>query len=597
MRLLDKVKHSIFAAVTVMAVGAMATTGIDASAKTITEPKQTTKQVTTVGSGAYLWDEEYYDYYNPLYDVANLKINGKKYTKGAIKKKVKTIQYSTNARAYKSWTGSFTEYYDDDAVYNTETYKKERLNYKWISTSCYDLTFLKPGTYKVSYDTYNTSSRNYNFEDSLSDKADFYWNDTADCYAQYEISADTKTAKVTPVLFKTQHVDTYKVVQTTEGLKTIALGKSKQTNTVSSNGTKTTSKTTYKNRYLKGKSGKVKYTMNKNYSLTSAIAVTRDAAGNIVITPANKNSKIAYSAGVYTKTESHKEYVLDAEGNRTYEVNPTTGLKDYSKPIKKEVVDGTHKAKYKETTIYYGYKDKYTGDYTKYGVASRAVYVHKKDADKKYMYEKDADGYNDYAKPVMEVVTATVLTKEYPVYEWINGAYTKVTYLYEMVLLPEDLTADKKFDIGTGIYTVDVDKENYKNTLECSSEYYLDAKRTTSMSSGEWELVSKNGLSTETLNAKGEWEHNPAVARAFFETQYKGSWVVYDKTTMDPEDCFGENYTRYADYVVNADGTKTYTYYAYKYELDADGEWIKNEANNKVFFNNSTSGVAYFKAK
>ena len=54
MRLFNKVKQYVFAAATVLALGAMATTNIDASAKTITEPKQTTKQVTTVGSGAWL---------------------------------------------------------------------------------------------------------------------------------------------------------------------------------------------------------------------------------------------------------------------------------------------------------------------------------------------------------------------------------------------------------------------------------------------------------------------------------------------------------------------------------------------------------------
>lgn len=537
MRLLDKVKQIAYTAFAVLAIGAVTAGGVDVQAKTVNQPTHKSKSVYTVGNkNSY-----------GLYDVANLKINGKKYSKA--KKKVKVIQTAKDEQAYKAYTGSYTNYLDDSVVYDTEDALQQKENYKYISTYDYSFVFLKAGTYKISYDRYA------NGEDIV------------------EKSQDGKTEKVTKVLEKTHYEDTIKIVATTNPIKKLSLGKSSLSYSVKKSGTKTTTKRVVKNRYLTGKNGKLTFSMNSGYKLTSAYAVTRNAEGNIVVSSTGNKKKVTYSASKYTNNKTYDKVVQDpATGKDMYVVDE----KGYSTVVKAPVVVSEEASKYKETTITYGYKDSFTGNYTNYTIGQKTVYIPNRDKDGSLMYQKDANG-NDMKDekgkkiPVVTTVQATTIVTKYPEQKRVDGQYKTVEVVYERVILPTD------------------------KTLYDGSEYWLDAKNSNSARySGTSYEVSVAGVAPKVMLANGSYVTNPEYARKFYSSSYAGKWQVYD-ASMDTNKVAYYDNSRYYDIDLNT-GEKT-TRYVYVYDLDADGDKMPNHENLNVIPLGGASRTYTFRAK
>lgn len=537
MRLLDKVKKITYTAFAVLAIGAVTASGVDVQAKTVNQPTHKSKKVYTVG------DKDNYS----LYDATNLKINGKNYSKA--KKKVKTIQTAKNEQAYKSYTGSYTNYLDDSVVYDTEDNLQQKENYKYISTYDYSFVFLKAGTYKISYDKYESG-------DDIVEK-----------------SQDGKTETVTKVLEKTHYEDTIKVVDTTNPIKKLSLGKSSVSYTVKKSGTKTTTKTVVKNRYLTGKNGKLTFSMNSGYKLTSAYVVTRNAEGNIVVSSTGNKKNVTYSVGKYTNNETYDKIVQDpVTGKDQYVVDE----KGYSTLVKAPVVVSEAANKYKETTIVYGYKDSFTGNYTNYSIGQKIVYIPNRDKDGELMYQKDADGkYIRDEKgdrlPVVTTVQATTIVTTYPTQKRVDGQYKTVERVYETVILPTD------------------------KTLYDGSEYWRDAKgKADTRYSGDYHEVSLAGVVRTVMLANGSYVTNPEYLRKFYSSSYAGKWQVYD-ASMDTNKVKYYDNDDYYDIDLNT-GEKT-TRYVYVYDLDADGDRIPNHENLNVISLGGAGGTCTFKAK
>lgn len=550
MRILNMFKKITLAtlAVTLLA------TGMTSEAKTVSEPKETYKQTVEVGFPAEIYG-------------TNLKINGKSYSKS--KKKVKTTITETNVRAYCSYKGTIREYIDDNVVYDEETIKKQKLNYNYIDTYEYRLDFLKPGVYKITYDTYSTepteNTRNAN---------DYVWYDDLDCYALRTVSEDMTYYTYTPVLFKTTVTKTYKVVYTRGALKSISLGKSSVTSTVTRSGSQYKEKTVVKNRYLKGNSGKVQYKANSNYQITSGYAITRGADGYLTIAPANNKNTVTYSKASDSNTYEWEKVVTengvdkkDADGNK---VRATT-------------TTGTSKAKYKTTQIVYGYKDKFIGSYTKYEVSNRTVYIPtrpEKD-NGEVEYQKDATGnYVTDAEgkkiPLVTAVTAKVLTTTTTNYGWFNGKYQLYATVTEKVISPK---------AKTGID----DRGDYK--YKTYSDYWVDAKGSKKKNFAASETISVGGIARYITLADGSLRTNPAYNRAKYSNSYVGTWV--DKNSVTDADEYSSVGSSYSD--VDSNGNIT-TEYVFKYTLDAKGNRI-NRVNNNSITLGSTSGVYVFRAK
>lgn len=467
----NQLKYKIYSMVAAFVLGiTVFSSTIDANAAPIkSEPTENTKQTVAVG-GAY-----------SVSDVTNFKINGKKYSK--LKKKVKTVQTYYNPQAV--WNPeNKTKYVDNEFVPDTEDYKQQGQNYKYIGAGSYEFTFLKPGTYKISYDKY----------EGVESKS--------------TMGADNKSEIITYELSKTHYVDTYKVVTTTDPIKSITLGKNKITNTYKSSGTKTNVKTVTKFRYLKGKSGKLSFKANKNYKITSAYVVTYNANGEVIVTPSGNGKKVTYGTGKKTDKTEVEQYVLDANGNYTY-VKDAAG-NDTDVPQSQMVTTATSTSKYKPTEIHYGYQDTYTGSYTKYSVSQRQVYVIHRDEKKHVVYQKNPDG--TYVKDadgdwkyVTDAVTATVITMTYPQRTILDGRYQTVTVVAENVILPG----------AKSIYEQD--------------SYYLDAScRGTQYTAGEYTVISKAGVNryeTVTLqNGRVRRYANPVYYRRFYQADYEGQW-------------------------------------------------------------------------
>lgn len=554
MHLLDRVKHIAATGVAVLAIGAIAISGVDAQAKTVDQPKQTYKYTTLVGESI------------DLHYITNLKINGKKYTKGSIKKKVKTVQTGKNVDYWNSYNGDYIEYFDSDDVPDTEAHKAQQQNYKRIYMQNYNLTFLKAGQYKITYDKYSSGTSE-------------------------KVKLDAKTYKVTPVLEKTSYEETYKVLETTSPIKSVKLGKTTRKYTTTRSGSKVTEKVSIKNRYLKGASGKLVMKMNKNYKLTSAFAVTYDAAGNQVITPVANNQKVTFSAGKFAGVKTVDKIVQDAKGDVTV-TDPTTGDTYVQMQT---VTTKEYNSKYKTTAIYYGYADKFTGDYLTYSIGTKTVYTPVKDQYGKQQYQKDATGkninnpaYGNRSVPMVNAITATVITRKYPIQTRVNGTYQTVEVVEEKVILPTD------------------------KTLKEGEEYFEDAMLDISGTSGVWKEVSKGGIAkyvvgtdvykyesaysdlSYTMVWNEKWE-NPAYDRAFYyddEDYRMGSWVQYVDGMTD--------YAATSYDIDLATGDYT-TKWVYQYTKDAAGEYVDLPDNNNYVQGLSSiedkSGIQYFNAK
>lgn len=542
-------KCTLYVLAVVFVFGVAAFGGTDVNAATIkSEPTENTKQTVEVG-----------DRYS-VGSVTNFKINGKKYSK--LKKKVKTVQtwYSPN---YIKNEANKTEYVDNEFVSDTEDYKQQKEeNYKYISVGDYEFTFLKPGTYKISYDKYVKGE------------------------TKKTPSADGKSTTTTYELIKTHYVDTYRVVTTTDPIKSITLGKNKITNTYKSSGTKTNVKTVTKFRYLKGKSGKLSFKTNKNYKITSAYVVTYNANGEVIVTPSGNNKKVTYGTGKINSKTEKEQYILDANGNYTY-VKDAAG-KDTNVRQSQMVTIATSTSKYKPTEIHYGYQDTFTGSYTKYSVSKRQVYVPRKDEKKHRLYEKNPDGtivqeevtywYEKYDgtytcftgkrdKPVVDLVTATVITMTYPQRTIVDGAYATVTVVAEKIILPGAKSTDER------------------------DTYYMDARCLgDSYESGVFKIISKAGVNyydTVTLeNGAVKKYENPKYYRKFYQADYQGSWQPVADGNYSSKAC---------DRTINPKTGETVTTTKYRWvdTYDAQGNRKRIKDYNKVKTTSLNSSITF----
>lgn len=351
MNMFKKFKNSVLVAATMFVLGAVAFSGISVDAATITKkPTVNSKQTVAIGDTTY------------VNTVSNFKINGKSYKK--YKKKIKVVQ-TYNDPSYWTNEGTKTNYIDNEFISDTEKYKQSQENDKYISAQSYDIKFLKAGTYTISYDEYSEGD-----------------SKTVD-------NADNVSSTTTSELIKTTYKFTYKVVPTTNPLKVFALGKTKYTYTTKNSGNKVNTKTVIKNKFLKGNSGKLSMkASSKNYAVTSAFVVSYDAQGKVVVTASGNGKKVNYGKykkqgqSVYAKTKVDANgnviYKKDAAGKDTYDV-------DYD-----VVTTGKYASKYKPTTVYYGYRDKFTGASVTFSVYNKTVYVREKDDKNQAYYVKDA---------------------------------------------------------------------------------------------------------------------------------------------------------------------------------------------------------------
>ena len=487
---LKQLKHRLCMADTTLALGIAVLIGVEADAATLRiEPLERTKQTVSVGRTINTGT------------VMNLKINGKSYSK--YKKKIKTVRTYYNPE-YITVSGDKIIYVDNEFVPDSEDYKqKTDQNYKYMSGGRYELTFLKTGTYKISYDVYEITRGKTN------------WN------------PDGISGTVTYDLTKTHHEDSYKVVTTTDPIKSFTLGKNKITNTYKSSGTKYSCKTVTKYRYLKGKRGKLSIKANKNYKITSAFAVTYNANGEVVVTASGNGKYVTYGTGKQVTKTEEEQYVLDANGNYVYVLDANgnyTYMPDANgnptKQIQSQMITtATQTSKYKPTEIHYGYKDTYTGSYTNFSVGTRQVYVRRKDEKKHDMYETNPNGgyvkdERGNLKCVVDQVTATVIKKTYPERAIVDGVYATVTVVEELIVLP-------------GAKSID---ENAK--------YYLDAAcRGQAFDAGKFVIVSKAGVNRYeyvTLeDGRVKRYENPAYNRKFYEAEYEGTWQIASEKDKD----------------------------------------------------------------
>lgn len=392
MKIFKNMKHIMYTAVTAVALAVVALSGVDAQAAISANPDETSKQVVTVGKSV------------ELNNVTNLKINNKNYTKKKIKSKVKTTKTATYPRAYSNYASG---YYTEAAMYGNDTAAQEAAatNFKYVKTYDFKLDFLTTGTYAVSYDKYE------NVDDSVTDANGNHFNN-------YNLKV-------------THHVDTYRVLQTTNPVKSIKLGKSSVTYTVKNKSAKSNTKAVVKNRYLTGASGNLTIKTNKNYSLTTGYVVTYDANHNVAVAPVANKGAVTYSTG---------NYKVDYKIPRDYDIN----TKQYTFT---KLTGG--ESMYNETEIYYGYKDAFTGDYTNYAIGTRVVKVQREDAEGKKLYTTPAGAQTTEAytvtaddvidnTPIIDDVTATVITKSYPIirFDTRTKAWAVVEEVDEIVVLP-----------------------------------------------------------------------------------------------------------------------------------------------------------------
>ncbi len=494
MNMFKKFKNSVLVAAIMFVLGAVAFSGISADAATITK-KPTVNSKRTVSIGTAI----------EVNDVSNFKINGKSYKK--YKKKVKVVQ-TCNKPCYWTNKGTKTTYIDNEFISDQEKYKQSQDNNKYISLQSYDIKFLKAGTYTISYDEYSNGE------------------------TKTVANADNVSSTTTSELIKTTYKFTYKVVPTTNPLKVFALGKTKFTYTVKNSGNKVNTKTVIKNKFLSGNSGKLSMKVSsKNYAVTSAFVVTYDAQGKVVVTASGNGKKVNYgkykqqSQSIYAKTK------VDANGNIIYKKNAAG--KDTSDVDYDVVTIGKSASKYKPTTVYYGYRDKFTGDSVTFSVYNKTVYVHEKDDKDDSYYLKDAEG--NYVLEdsrwvyATKAVNATVIKKVYKERGVLDGAYKTYDVVSELVVLPG------------------------QDGINDENEYYLDEKSAkwgwNEEQSGNWNVVSKAGIAKyqyiTMADGRIEEYDNPVYYRRLYNADYAGSWQP-----VDINDDYNYNY-RASDFTVD----------------------------------------------
>lgn len=336
MKVMKNIRQIIFSFALVLALGVTLSMTTDAKAATIVKQDVRPAMVSYVGNSYSLYGEEKYmakvyvgSEYNPTTgeweskyeeeertrsywdEGTNIKINGKKVTK--LKKKVRAILQSKNNRGYE-----FPVAYYNRAYYNTYAdYLKATQKDTYKVKYDYEFVFRKAGTYTFTWETYR-----------LEEKDDV------------EVSQD-------PYIYLTNNYDVIKVVHTQKVkvlkdanyIKSITLGKAKYTNKATyKEGSSSTKRVV--NKYLTGTQGKLTVKTNKNYSVNSIIVQTYDAEGNTVYQAVNNKGIVSYGA-----------YAWDGYPKATEKVKER---------ISKDLL--------KETTVYVGLTDKFTGAYTKYTI-------------------------------------------------------------------------------------------------------------------------------------------------------------------------------------------------------------------------------------
>ena len=292
--------------------------------------------VTTVTKTDISTPEINYVGYSISVTGSNIKINNKAVKKS--KKKVRAILTDEDPTYYYIPAS----YVDSREYYNTAAdYEKAQNSYSYKAAKSYTFVFKKAGTYTFSWDSYD--------------------------YEIDYVQVPGKTYYVRNVTVeKTTHVRKIKVLKDGNVLKSIQLGKAKVTNKASY-GEASDSYKTVSNKYLTGTSGKLNIKLNSNYAITSILVMTYDKEGNQVYQQVNNKSTVTYGDYLYDTT--------------TYNVE--TGVDMNKKNFVKSLM--------KKTVVFIGYRNKFTGDYSKYTIKTDAQ--GEKYIEAEYLYAgKDYEG-------------------------------------------------------------------------------------------------------------------------------------------------------------------------------------------------------------
>ena len=202
---------------------------IPVEAKAKKTKAQTVKTTCSIGGGLF------------FSMVTDLKV---KKSKGVKKKKVDTHRNSVKLR-----TGG---YYSNSSNYSSQKkFEKARDQYKYKTTYCYNVYFLKAGTYTVTYNTYEPYEYKY-----VEGKGGYYGPG----------KIVKHTVKVT-------------VSGSGYGVKSIQFGKGVNSSVTTQKGFKTTTVTKY-NPYVSSSTAKLTVSTFKGYKIQNIEVDARDANGN-----------------------------------------------------------------------------------------------------------------------------------------------------------------------------------------------------------------------------------------------------------------------------------------------------------------------------
>jgi len=275
------------------------------------------------------------DTYN-IYDGINVKINNKAVKKS--RKKVRAILTD------KENAGCIipASYYEREFYNSVADYEKAKDNTTAKATCDYTFVFKKAGTYTFTWERYYSRAR---------------WVDVPG--QTYKL----RNVEVTKYVYTKK----IKVVKDASVIKSIKLGKAKYTYNRKNSETKNSS-TVVVNKYLTGTSGKLDVKLNSNYQITSILVMTYDKDGNQVYQQVNNKQTVAYGLNKYDTTLYNVE----------------TGVDMNKKSFKKNLM--------KKTVVFIGYKDKFTGEYSKYTIKVDPTTQEKYIEVEYQNYGKDDDG-------------------------------------------------------------------------------------------------------------------------------------------------------------------------------------------------------------
>ncbi len=402
MRILSKCKTWVMLGALALAVSA---SNITAEAKIVTKKMDEKKEVVSVG------------YEVDINDASGIKVNKKSLAKS--KKKVKSVQTATNPESTFYHTKA---YFANSAAYGegsaaTAAYNNNYTNaIKYIATGDYELRFLKTGTYKITYNTYeqenigrigeriydpedkeyyNTSSvydpatgkyyyRFYSYDrelvlnnGELFERKQLEWTETDEDGIPETVYGDTYFEGVTThaIYAYSSSEDTYVTAVIATGgdgkphVKYNPANEIKYVHTTSYKVLKTT------NPVASIKLGKtnmyVNKSANKAYGSKASVVYRKFLKGNsgkLTVKMSNKNYKLT---GILVVT-------YDAEGNPLYQkvgnkktiaygsqyLKRTRSGKDYYTGV--ETYSEVDTSMYKPTTIYIAYQNKHTGAFSKF---------------------------------------------------------------------------------------------------------------------------------------------------------------------------------------------------------------------------------------